>query len=363
MYISRPKYATIIIILCIFLTSCGTKETVILTKEDHDPTLYAQKESEQPKEETESGEKKNIKKDPPEKKEMKEEPVIEELPVEKVYKQQAEKEVSSTEKTEQVKETQHEKAEESSNQAKIESIEKKNKPTTSTAEATNVMPVKGKNLNQTNKKIETNKNKETTEKASDSNVQKKQIPNTTVSTINALLPQANSEQRTTPITHVVTHFMSNASNNPKNPYKYDDIRKIFIDYGVSAHYLIGRNGEIYQLVNENRVAYHAGKGNLVKYPQYKDKLNSYSIGIEIMAIGTEKEMKTMLTSSVYKSISKKNIGYTDAQYRSLKQLLEDILKRNPSIKRDRTHVIGHDEYAPGRKTDPGSLFNWSKLGL
>lgn len=82
-----------------------------------------------------------------------------------------------------------------------------------------------------------------------------------------------------------------------------------------------------------------------------------------MAIGTEKEMSTMLSSSAYKKINPENIGYTDAQYKSLKLLLNDILKRNPGIEKNRIHIIGHDEYAPGRKTDPGSLFDWSRLGF
>lgn len=31
------------------------------------------------------------------------------------------------------------------------------------------------------------------------------------------------------------------------------------------------------------------------------------------------------------------------------------------VKRNRKHVLGHDEYAPGRKTDPGELFDWERL--
>ena len=56
-----------------------------------------------------------------------------------------------------------------------------------------------------------------------------------------------------------------------------------------------------------------------------------------------------------------HIGYTEAQYKSLSLLLDDILARNKKMKRDRNHIIGHDEYAPARKTDPGSLFDWSKI--
>ena len=187
--------------------------------------------------------------------------------------------------------------------------------------------------------------------------------NATISTINAFLPEENSELRKTPITHVVVHFTSNAVHNPKNPYGVQEIRTIFSDYGVSAHYMVGRNGEIYDLVPENRVAYHAGKGNLPAFPHYQNQLNHYSIGIELLAIGTKEEMMTMMSDAVYQSIQPSNIGYTEAQYQALNQLIGDIVQRNPSITKDRSHIVGHDEYAPGRKTDPGSLFNWSKIGL
>ncbi|WP_231515001.1 N-acetylmuramoyl-L-alanine amidase [Oceanobacillus salinisoli] len=184
-----------------------------------------------------------------------------------------------------------------------------------------------------------------------------------VTSKNVLLPDENSKIRETPITHVLIHFTSNVLNKPDDPYQYEDIRKVFMDYGLSAHYLIGRNGEIYQLVPENRVAFHAGKGGLANFPEYKDKLNDYSIGIEMMAIGTKEEMSIMMSEDFYESIHPKDIGYTDAQYESLTLLLKDIWTRNPSVKKDRDHIIGHDEYAPDRKTDPGTLFDWSRIGF
>jgi N-acetyl-anhydromuramyl-L-alanine amidase AmpD len=162
-------------------------------------------------------------------------------------------------------------------------------------------------------------------------------------------------------THVVLHFISNAAVNPENPYNYEDVRSIFTDYDVSPHYMIDREGVIYHLLPENRVARHSGKGELRGFPEYKDHLNDYSIGIELMAIGTEAEMKDMISSEDYQKIPTEHIGYTEAQYKSLNLLLDDILARNPYIKRDSTHIIGHDEYAFGRKTDPGSLFDWEMI--
>jgi N-acetyl-anhydromuramyl-L-alanine amidase AmpD len=162
----------------------------------------------------------------------------------------------------------------------------------------------------------------------------------------------------------VIHFVSNTLENPESPYVLEDIRNIFIDYETSSHYLIDREGEIHQLVPESLVAFHAGSvGSLPEFPEYENKLNDYSIGIELMGIGTENEMSTMVSTDVYNSISPGHIGFTDQQYQALNVLTDDILTRNTLIKKDRNHIIGHSEYAPDRKTDPGVLFDWSKLGL
>jgi len=184
-----------------------------------------------------------------------------------------------------------------------------------------------------------------------------------VPVIDFRLPPQNSKVRTQKITHVVIHFISNARMKPHDPYRVKDVNRIFLEYGVSAHYMIGRNGEIYRLVDENRVAFHAGKGSLPGFPAYQNKMNEYSIGIELLAIGTRNEMLPMMSGKTYNSIHPSHIGYTDAQYRSLHLLLNDILRRHPTVIRNRKHIVGHDEYAQGRKTDPGSLFDWSRIGF
>lgn len=176
-----------------------------------------------------------------------------------------------------------------------------------------------------------------------------------------LLPLRNSEMRKTPITHVMIHFISNVAENPENPFLIEEIYQVLVEYGVSTHYLIDREGRIYLLVEEDRVAYHAGPGHLVDFPEYDDHLNYYSIGIELMAIGTKKEMEEYIDEETYDNLDPSFIGFTDAQYEALQQLLEYIHERYPGIERNRQHVIGHDEYAPERKNDTGSLFDWTLL--
>lgn len=115
-------------------------------------------------------------------------------------------------------------------------------------------------------------------------------------------------------------------------YDVEGILKEYKQYGVSAHYLIDREGIVWQLVAEKNIAYHAGQS---KVPDGRTSVNNFSIGIELA--NTEKD------------------NYTDAQYTSLNRLIGD-LKKKYSIK----YVLGHSEIAPGRKTDPWNI-EWGKV--
>jgi N-acetylmuramoyl-L-alanine amidase len=103
---------------------------------------------------------------------------------------------------------------------------------------------------------------------------------------------------------------------------------------VSAHYVIAKNGEVVRMVNDYLRAYHAGLG---KWGSVTD-MNSCSIGIEIDNNGSE--------------------PFTSPQINSLLALLAQ-LKKNYSI--PQANFIGHQDFAPKRKPDPGPLFPWKKL--
>lgn len=188
------------------------------------------------------------------------------------------------------------------------------------------------------------------------------VPSSNLAMTNYSLPDVNSEPRIENVTHVMLHFTSNALSKPKDPYLIEDTYNIFRDYEVSAHYVIDRAGEIYLFVPENRVAYHAGRGQLRGFPEYNDRLNHYSIGIELLGMGTREEMVPIITAEKFDQVDQAMIGFTEAQYSVLNTLLNDIVGRYPHIHKNRNYIVGHDEYQAG-KTDPGSLFNWSKIGL
>ncbi len=159
--------------------------------------------------------------------------------------------------------------------------------------------------------------------------------------------------------YVVLHFTSNVVADKENPYDMQAIRKIFEENEVSIHYIIDRDGKAFCYIPESRSAWHSGVGEFGGDEKYTNKMNKYSVGIEIAAIGSEKDMSQYLTSDEYSMLDESLIGFTDKQYETLKKLVGDICIRN-EIPFDRQHIIGHNEYNPD-KSDPGELFDWNRI--
>jgi N-acetylmuramoyl-L-alanine amidase len=103
---------------------------------------------------------------------------------------------------------------------------------------------------------------------------------------------------------------------------------------VSAHYLIARDGTLYQLIDERARAWHAGES----YWGGHTDLNSSSIGIELDNNGEE--------------------PFPDAQMNVLLALLADLKQR---YKLPAANFLGHGDVAPRRKTDPSRYFPWRTL--
>lgn len=159
--------------------------------------------------------------------------------------------------------------------------------------------------------------------------------------------------------YVVIHFTSAVVNHRDDPYNMAYIRQTFTDYGVSINYIIDRDGTVYCYIPEERAAWHAGKGTLSAGEKYTNALNKYSIGIELVGMGSASDMSQYLTEKEYAALDRSLIGFTDAQYTSLSLLVDDICTRY-GIEKDREHIIGHEDYSPA-KTDPGELFDWGKI--
>lgn len=141
-------------------------------------------------------------------------------------------------------------------------------------------------------------------------------------------PSPNSGPRKANIVilhHTSSDTLERARSVLSNPYSE-----------VSSHYLIGRDGRILQLVDENLRAWHAGES----YWGGHTDINSTSIGIELVNNGQE--------------------AFDPAQIDALLTLLGDIQTR---YRIPRANFIGHGDIAPGRKSDPSAFFPWRRLAL
>ena len=168
-----------------------------------------------------------------------------------------------------------------------------------------------------------------------------------------------SRTRDGEVEFVMLHFSSAIMTNPEDPYDLASVRATFRQYEVSPHYIIDREGNIYCYIPEDRAAYQAGYGTWGDDPKYTDLMNDYSIGIELVAIGSAADMAQYLSAWEYSQIDPSLPGYTEAQYEALDRLLADLCSRY-DIPLDRDHIIGHEDYSP-HKSDPGELFNWDRI--
>ena len=150
--------------------------------------------------------------------------------------------------------------------------------------------------------------------------------------------------RLSKIDSVVIHYLSAVNIDKDNPFDIDKILKLLIkpipisktkSVKVSAHYLISRNGTLYQLVKDENVAWHSGISKMPNGRNIRNSVNDFSIGIEL--------------------VGGKWIDFTKAQYKSLKTLLKNLIKKY-DVKEE--NILGHCDVAPKRKIDPGKYFNW-----
>lgn len=121
---------------------------------------------------------------------------------------------------------------------------------------------------------------------------------------------------------------------------------VLTQQAVSAHYLVNNTGdnEIYQLVDENKRAYHAG----ISAWRSDKNLNDNSIGIEIVNTGYTTDATGKRTFA----------PFSDEQVRKVAALAKDIVVR---YQIPATNVLAHSDIAPTRKQDPGPMFPWKKL--
>lgn len=139
-------------------------------------------------------------------------------------------------------------------------------------------------------------------------------------------PNFNERPDNTKIDTIVIHYTE----------KRDDITWHLeaLELKVSAHYLINREGKIFSVVPDHLRAFHAGKS----FWRGRDKVNDFSIGIELDNNGKEE--------------------FSGPLMGSLMSLCHELMRNHPI---DQSNIIGHSDVSPGRKSDPGRLFDWEML--
>jgi AmpD protein len=162
-------------------------------------------------------------------------------------------------------------------------------------------------------------------------------------------PNFGARPQGTTISLIVLHSIS----LPPGQYGGEDVQRLFtnqLDWDshpyfqtirgmkVSAHFYIRRQGELQQFVSCNDRAWHAGESSHLG----RNNCNDHSVGIELEGL--------------------EGGDFEDSQYETLESLCAALLENYPVV-----HFAGHEHIAPGRKTDPGTGFDWSlfqkSLGL
>lgn len=156
------------------------------------------------------------------------------------------------------------------------------------------------------------------------------------------------ERRGVPVDLIVIHSIT----CPPGHFGTDDIEALFLGTldtarhpayrevegkELSAHFLIDRAGHVTQFVTTDRVAYHAGASRW----RGRSGCNEFSIGIELVGDADH--------------------DFTVRQYAALARLCFDLMRAHPKITLRR--IVAHSQIATprGRKTDPGSRFDWKRL--
>ncbi|MEE2566064.1 N-acetylmuramoyl-L-alanine amidase [Hyphobacterium marinum] len=145
-------------------------------------------------------------------------------------------------------------------------------------------------------------------------------------------PSPNFNDRAGPVSHIMLHYTGMETGAAALARLCDAEAK------VSAHYMVEEDGRIFRLVSDDKRAWHAGKGCWAGITD----MNSASIGIEIVNGGHDFGLP----------------DFPDVQIEAVIALVREILARHAIPAKN---VIGHSDFAPDRKQDPGEKFPWKRL--
>ena len=136
-----------------------------------------------------------------------------------------------------------------------------------------------------------------------------------------------------PAGHFGTRYVEALFCNDLDCVEHPDFADL-MDLRVSSHLFVRRNGEVIQFVPFEKRAWHAGQSTF----NQRSQCNDFSVGIELEGIDTGQ--------------------FTDVQYRLLGEICREMQSK---WMLEDNFFVGHSDIAPGRKTDPGSGFDWQRF--
>ncbi len=156
------------------------------------------------------------------------------------------------------------------------------------------------------------------------------------------VPSPNCDDR--PAGEEVTLLVVHSISLPPGEFGGDSVERLFtnrLDPGahpyfaalegqrVSAHFFVRRDGAILQCVPVGKRAWHAG----ASLWRGRSRCNDFSVGVELEGAD--------------------DCAFEAAQYTRLADLVR-VLRTGLPL----SAIAAHSDIAPGRKTDPGPLFDW-----
>lgn len=145
----------------------------------------------------------------------------------------------------------------------------------------------------------------------------------------------NNRPNNAKINTIVVHSINPGGDNPSTADAEDMLR----EEEVSAHYIIGRDGEVSEMVSENKRAWHAGRSHFPFDPKRVADVNDFSLGVEL--------------------VTTNDLDFTEKQYEALTKLINSLNRRYEIV-----FIVGHEHIAAKRsvpKKDPGDKFDWQRL--
>lgn len=171
--------------------------------------------------------------------------------------------------------------------------------------------------------------------------------------VERLLPEFCYSHRALSIEGITIHYLSAIYVAPDRPFCVDTNWNLLVELNrpgnqrgplierddqarayASYQRLYDRDGNRYQLVPDDRQAYHAG----VSFWNGRSHCNAWMAGWALLATHTS--------------------GFTDAQ---MEAVIEDARALRTQYQFGVGNITGHEHVAPGRKQDPGPLFDWDRL--